>query len=270
MKANKPGAAAGALPPVVETHCHLDLKDYAPDRAEVISRARAAGVAALVNVGFNLASSLASVDLAEANPDIWAAVGIHPHDATEATAGTLARLGDLARKPKVAAIGEIGLDYYRDLSPRPAQREAFRRQLRLARELRKPVIIHDRDAHDEVLRILEEEAAGLTVVLHCFSGDAAMARACLSAGYFMAVGGAVTFANGLKTQEVAKVLPLNRLLLETDSPYLSPEPFRGKRNEPARVAAVAQKVAEVRGESLAVIRAETTRTAVKALGLTLG
>lgn len=265
-----PNPRGDKLPPIIDTHCHLDLDDYDRDRPEVIRRARDEGLAGFINVGFNLPSSSASIDLAQARADFWATVGVHPHEAGEVGPGTLARLRDLALKTRVVAIGEIGLDFYRDLSPRPAQRDAFRRQLRLARELRKPVVIHDRDAHDEVLRILEEEAAGLTVILHCFSGDVEMARTCLAAGYFLAIGGAVTFDKAKKTQEVAAFIPLNRLILETDAPYLSPEPFRGKRNEPARVAAVAAKVAEVRGESPAVIRAETTRTACRAFGLTLG
>lgn len=255
-------------PALVETHCHLDLKDYDGDRPETIRRAREAGVAGFVNVGFNLASSERSAALARENRDLWAAVGIHPHDAREANPGTLARLRELSAEPKVVAIGEIGLDYFRDLSPRPDQREAFRRQLRLARELRKPVIIHDRDAHDEVLRILEEEAAGLTVILHCFSGDAAMAAQCLERGYFLALGGAVTFSNGGRVREVARMVPFDRLLLETDSPYLSPDPYRGRRNEPARVALVAQKVAEVKEVDVATVARETTRAAVRALGLT--
>ncbi|MHB8926783.1 MAG: TatD family hydrolase [Bacillota bacterium] len=254
-------------PPVVETHCHLDLEAYAGDRREVIRRARQAGVAGFVNVGFNLESSVRSVALAREHPDFWAAVGIHPHDAREANPEALARLRDLSAEARVVAIGEIGLDYYRDLSPRPEQREAFRRQLRLARELRKPVIIHDRDAHDEVLKILEEEAAGLTVVLHCFSGDAAMAARCLEMGYFIALGGAVTFGNGQRAREVAAMMPLDRLLLETDSPYLSPDPLRGQRNEPARVALVARKVAEVKGMDVARVARDTTRTAARALGL---
>ncbi|MHB0884370.1 MAG: TatD family hydrolase [Bacillota bacterium] len=259
--------SAGA-PALVETHCHLDLQAYDGDRRETIRRARQAGVAGFVNVGFNLDSSERSVALARENKGFWASVGIHPHDAREAGPKALATLRGLSADPMVVAIGEIGLDYYRDLSPRPDQREAFRRQLRLARELRKPVIIHDRDAHDEVLRILEEEADGLTVILHCFSGDAVMAAQCLEKGYFLALGGAVTFSNGEQAREVARMMPLDRLLLETDSPYLSPDPYRGRRNEPARVALVAEKVAEVKGVDVATVARETTRTAVRALGLT--
>ncbi|HIC92753.1 MAG TPA: TatD family deoxyribonuclease, partial [Anaerolineae bacterium] len=209
---------------LTDTHAHLDFPQFDGDREEVIERALAAGVRRIINVGADLASSRRAVALAEAHPPIYAAVGVHPHDAKTLTDEALAELLGLARHPKVVAIGEIGLDFYRDLSPREAQRQAFERQLALARELGLPVIVHDRNAHAEVMDVLRRR--GLRGVLHCFSGDLEMARQAIEMGFYISVAGPATFKNAKRLPEIVRQLPLERLLIETDCPYLAPHPHR--------------------------------------------
>jgi len=199
-----------------------------------------------------LASSQAAVALAEAYPQIYAAVGVHPHDAKTLTGDMLKELRALALHPKVVAIGEIGLDFFRDLSPRDKQRQAFKQQLALASEIGKPVIIHDRDAHSEIMAILHRWVRGShepVGVLHCFSGDLAMAQEAIELGFYISIAGPVTFKNARRLRELVGQLPLEKLLIETDCPYLAPHPYRGKRNEPAYVKLVAQEVARVKGLS---------------------
>ena len=262
---------------LIDTHAHLDFPRFKGDREQVIERATTAGVKAIINAGASLASSLAAAALAEAYPQIYAAVGVHPHDAKTVTGKLLEELRGLASHPKVVAIGEIGLDFYRDLSPRDKQRQAFQQQLALASEIGKPVIIHDRDAHSEVMAILRrwacpehfdsaqcklrrrvegdhqpsaigQQPAG---VLHCFSGDLAMAQEAIELGFYISIAGPVTFKNARSLRELVRQLPLEKLLVETDCPYLTPHPHRGKkRNEPAYVKFVAQEVARVKGLSL--------------------
>jgi TatD DNase family protein len=253
---------------LVDTHCHLDFPQFSADREATLERARAAGIELIVNPAADMESSRRAVALAERYPDVYAAVGIHPHDATSLDGATLAELRALARHPKVVAIGEIGLDYYRDLSPRPAQEVAFRRQLELAAELGKPVIIHDRDAHEDVVRILDEwsEARGSTAeqpagVLHAFSGDRALAEAAFRWGFMVSLGGPLTFQNARRLQELVRELPLAHLVVETDAPYLSPHPYRGQRNEPARVRLVAEVLAALQGLSLVEVSRQTTANA---------
>ncbi|MHB1134116.1 MAG: TatD family hydrolase [Chloroflexota bacterium] len=269
--------AATALPPaLVDSHAHLDDEAFAADRADVLARARAAGVTRIVSVGADLASSRANVALAASTPGVWASVGVHPHEAAglNEAAGldeaALAELRSLAAQPRVVAIGEIGLDFYRDLSPRPAQQAAFRAQLALARELGLPAIVHDREAHDEVLAVLREWAGAYPAargVLHCFSGDEALARAAIELGFYISLAGPVTYANARRLQSLAAILPLERLLVETDCPYLTPVPRRGQRNEPALVALVAEKVAALRGLAPADLAAATTANARRLFGL---
>jgi TatD DNase family protein len=238
---------------LIDTHTHLDFPQFDSDREQVIERAANAGVQAIVNVGTDLASSQAAVALAEVYPQIYAAVGVHPHDAKTLTAETLEELRALASHPKVVAIGEIGLDFYRDLSPRDKQRQAFEQQLALAREIGKPVIIHDREAHAEVMGILRHRVEGShqpVGVLHCFSGDLAMAQEAIELGFYISIAGPVTFKNARRLRESVRQLPLERLLIETDCPYLAPHPHRGKRNEPAYVKLVAQEVARIKEWSL--------------------
>ncbi len=246
-----------------DTHAHLEGEEYAADRDGMIARARSAGVVHIVNVGFNLESSRRSVRLAEEYDLIYAAVGIHPHDAAEAGSGYLEELREMAAHPRVVALGEMGLDYYRDLSPRPVQQRVFREQLALARELELPFIIHDRDAHGDLMKILRENRPGPSGgVLHCYSGSWEMARECLALGLYLSFAGPVTYPNANRLKEVASRVPLDRLLIETDAPYLSPAPYRGKRNEPAYVVFTAEEIARLRGlktEDLAKVCTENGR-----------
>ncbi|MDW8069545.1 MAG: TatD family hydrolase [Anaerolineae bacterium] len=252
---------------MVDTHTHLDFAEFDADRETVIARARLAGLAAIVNVGADLESSRASIALAEQYDFIYAAVGIHPHDACTVTPQVLEELRALARHPKVVAVGEIGLDYYRDLSPRPVQRQAFADQLALAAELGLPVIIHSRDALEDTLSVLQGWRG--TGVLHSYSGGPERLEKVLALGFFIGISGPVTFPNAHRLRSVAAVVPLDRLLIETDCPYLTPEPYRGRRNEPTYVWYVAGAVARARGMSAETIAQATTENAVRLLGLKL-
>jgi len=253
---------------LVDTHAHLDDEQFDTDRGEVLSRARGAGVTAIVNASYHLPSAAAAAALAADHDWIYAACGIHPHEAGGARPGYQDTLRELAARPKVVAIGEIGLDYYRDLSPREEQRRIFREQLSLARELELPVIIHSRDAHGDVLRILKGDGVGPAGgVMHCFSGSWEMAREVLAMGFYISLAGPVTFSNATRLAEVARRLPCDRLLVETDCPYLAPVPYRGRRNEPAYVRLVAQKVAELRGVPFEELAAQTAENAARVFRL---
>ncbi|NPV71107.1 MAG: TatD family hydrolase [Firmicutes bacterium] len=233
---------------LIDSHAHLDMPDFDRDRDEVVERAAAAGVAIIVNVGFNRASSQRAMDLAGRYPGVYFAAGVHPHDAKEFVPADLARYRSMLSDPKAVAVGEIGLDFYRDLSPRPVQREVFRVFLRLAIDLGKPIIVHDRDAHDEVVAILKEEgAARVGGVMHCFSGDWPMARECLKMGFLVSFAGPVTYPNARRLGEVARLAPKDTIMVETDCPYLTPQAFRGKRNEPSFVVKVAEELGRLRG-----------------------
>lgn len=236
----------------VDSHCHLDFPHFDADRDEVLARAVEAGVTTIINPGTDLESSRRAIALAERFDGVYAAVGVHPHDASVLGREALAELRELAFHPKVVAIGEIGLDYYRDLSPRVQQRAAFEAQLALAADLDRPVIIHQRESADDVMAILRDWAAGGHPggVLHAFSGDEAMADEVVSLGFSIGVGGPLTFKNVRRLPEVALHLSLDCLLVETDAPYLTPHPYRGRRNEPAYVLLVAQRLAELRGLAL--------------------
>jgi TatD DNase family protein len=259
----RPGGDHPMSPPeLFDTHAHLHFPEYADDRAAVLARARAAGVGEMVTVGTDLATSEAAIALASAEPGVWASVGVHPHDAATADAAALAGIEDLARAPRVVAIGEIGLDFFRNLAPRDVQLETFRRQLDLARRAMRPVIIHCRDAHAETLDILGEARVGeLGGVMHCFSGDVEVARRCLDLGLVISLAGPVTYRNARALPDVARFVPADRLVLETDCPFLPPEGHRGQRNEPAHVRLTAARVAALRGESLAEVAAATSRNA---------
>lgn len=251
-----------------DTHAHLDDSKYDEDREAMLQRARDKGVKYICNVGFDLESSLRSVKLAEEYPFIYAAVGIHPHDAETLDEKVFASLEQLIENPRVVAIGEIGLDYYRDLSPREVQKEAFRRQVEWAAKVGKPIIVHDRDAHGDVMHMLQLAGElGVTGVLHCFSGSWEMAKECLKLGFYISFAGPVTFKNSPKLAEVAKQVPLDRLLVETDSPYLTPEPFRGKRNESAYVFHTAEKVAQLREMELTQLAEVATENALRIFGI---
>jgi TatD DNase family protein len=247
---------------IVDTHCHLNSEQLAGDVEGAIARAEAARVERLVVVGFDMPSSEQAVRLAEAHSQVWAAVAVHPHDARHYDPAAEDRLRALARHERVVAIGEIGLDYHYDFSPRQAQIQAFRAQIGLAREVGLPLIIHCREAYSDVLDILETEAAGVpSIVMHCWAGALAEAERALALGMFLGIGGVVTFKNAETLREVVRAAPEDRLLLETDAPYLAPAPHRGKRNEPAYTALVAAKVAEVRGVPLERVIAATTANA---------
>jgi len=245
---------------LIDSHAHLDSPKFDGGREAAIDRAREAGVVAILNVGGDLASSRAAVALAERNDFIYAAVGVHPHDATTVTPAVLDELRALSRHPKVVAIGEIGLDYYRDLSPRPVQRRAFAEQLALAAELELPVVIHSREALDDVLAALRGwEGSG---VLHSYSGGPERLGEVLELGFSIGISGPVTFPKAEPLRAAAAAVPLERLLVETDCPYLTPVPYRGRRNEPAYVRYVAQAVARARGmeaEPLARATADNAR-----------
>ena len=247
---------------MIDSHAHLSLKQFRSDRAAVLARAREAGVRAIIDVLLEPDIPVTPrVRPANLPPDpgveIFTAVGIHPHDASKVNIAMLERLEALADQPGVVAIGEIGLDYYRDLSPRHIQEQAFRRQIALARKKKLPVVIHDRDAHTKVMQILKEEQVSRGV-LHCFAGDFGIARQGLDLGLYLSFAGNITYG-GSKAAEVIKKMPVDRLLIETDCPYLTPAPFRGKRNEPAYVRYVAEKVASILGKAVEEIDALTER-----------
>jgi len=257
---------------LIDTHTHLDFPQFDGDRERVIERALAAGVRAMINVGADLASSQAALALAEVYPQIHAAVGVHPHDAKTVTKQVLGELRALASHPRVVAVGEIGLDFYRDLSPRDKQRQVFEQQLALAREVGKPVIIHDREAHKEVMAILRQwfkSSPELPGVLHCFSGDLTMAQEAIKIGFYISVAGPVTFENARRLRELVRQLPLEKLLIETDCPYLTPHPYRGKRNEPAYVKLVAQEIARLKEVSVEKVARITSDNAQALFALDL-
>ena len=237
---------------LIDSHAHLDGEKFADDRAAVVERALAAGVVKIITMGDSLESSARSVALTEDFESVYAAVGIHPEEAQPMTAATDDQLAAWAAQEKVVAIGEIGLDYYweKDEEKRALQRAIFVRQLDLARQLRLPVCIHDREAHGDMMKILKTEGRGLRGVLHCYSGSWEMAAELLKGDWYFGIDGPLTYKNAAKLPEIVQRLPAERILVETDSPYLSPMPFRGKRNEPAHVLYVAKKAAELRGESL--------------------
>ncbi len=251
---------------LIDSHAHLEMKEFNPDREEVIKRAWQAGVSHIVTVGTNLALSGKALSLARQHKNIYAAVGVHPHDVAKSDNKTFDDLREMARDPKVVAYGEIGLDFFRNLSSREKQMEMFSRQLELAFELKLPVIIHDREAHDQTLQTIKASGARRGV-FHCFSGDYSMAKQCIDLGFYISIPGVVTFAKAKNIQDVAKRVPLSSLLLETDSPYLTPEPHRGKRNEPSFIINTAKKVAEIKGLTWEEVADVTARNTINLFGI---
>jgi TatD DNase family protein len=250
----------------IDTHCHMDMKEFDRDREEVIARSRAAGIDSLITIGSDLEGTLKGVALTEQHDSIYCSVGIHPHDAKDFTAETYRLLKDLTRHTKVVAIGETGLDYHYDHSPRDVQRRVFEQHLLLAGETGLPVVIHSREAHSDTLQIVSN--SGITNgVFHCFSGDRAMAEQVMAMGFYISLAGPVTFKKAQGLHEVARMVPDDYLLLETDAPYLSPEPFRGKRNEPAYLVHTATRIAELRGISLQDISRITSLNAKQLFGI---
>jgi len=243
---------------LIDSHTHLDDAQFNEDRTAVIERARAAGVERMLAIGTGSGPPdlEAGVRLAQEYPFVLATVGVHPHDASKAPEETFERLRELAAHPKVVAIGEIGLDYHYDFSPRDVQRAVFSRQLAIAAEGKLPIIIHTREAWDDTLDILRREWRG-EGILHCFTGDATQARQALDAGFHLAFGGVLTFPKAEPVREAARITPADRLLIETDCPYLAPVPHRGKRNEPAFVIETARRLADVRGQTIEEVAAMT-------------
>ena len=251
----------------IDTHAHLEMEAFGGDREAVLARAAEAGLTAIVTVGTTLPDCEKAVALTRLYKPVYAAVGIHPHDVKEIDAATYDALRVLARQEKVVAIGEIGLDFFYDLSPREVQLRRFQEQLNLAEEMDLPVIIHDREAHTEILEILRSRKNRLQGVLHCFSGDWAMARDCLDLGFHLSVAGPVTYRKADQLRAVAREMPLERLLIETDAPYLAPQQYRGKRNEPAYVMETAKYLAGIRGIPLDELERQTTINACRLFGI---
>jgi TatD DNase family protein len=234
---------------LIDTHSHIQMTEFDADREQALARAKAAGIELMVTVGYHLEASQRAVESAQRYSQVYASVGIHPHDAKHYDDATEEVLGGLAKSPKVVAIGETGLDFYRNRSPRPAQIEAFRRQIHLAKERGLPLIVHDREAHQETMQILKDEQAEV-VVLHCFSGDLAMAEEAWARGYYTSIAGPVTYPKNEALREIVRRARPDRLVLETDCPYLPPQAFRGQRNEPAHLLNTAHEVAGLLGISL--------------------
>jgi TatD DNase family protein len=251
-----------------DTHAHLHFPGFDEDRAAVLERGRAAGVRRMVTIGTDVETTRAALALAAREADVWATAGVHPHDAAESDEAAQAEVERLAAEPRVVAIGEIGLDFFRNLSPPETQERVLRRFLALARRLRKPVVLHCRDAHAQMLAILgEERVAEVGGIMHCFSGDVEVARRCLDLGLTISLAGPVTYPNARALPDVARFVPGDRLVVETDCPFLPPQGYRGKRNEPAYLAVTAARVAELRGEPLDELAARTTANACRLFGV---
>ena len=248
---------------LVDTHAHLQWARFNKDREEVIDRAKRVGVEQIVNIGFDVNGSKEAVKLAEKHVGLYATVGIHPHNASQLNSFALDELRSLSENPKVVAIGEIGLDYYRNLSPREIQKKAFEAQLSLAEELELPVVIHNREAHIDTLRILSKLKGGIDVIMHCFSGNRQMAEEYLKSGFYVSFAGTVTFPNCHELRKAAAGMDLSKILLETDSPWLAPQDKRGKRNEPAFLPFIAKRIAELKGISVDELAEATEENARK-------
>jgi TatD DNase family protein len=242
---------------LVDSHCHLDFPDFAAERDAVIARARDAGIGTMLTIGTRLDQFPGVRAIAEAYPDVWCSVGAHPHEAADHAATTAADLAALAAHPRVVGIGETGLDYHYEHSPRDIQETVFRAHIAASRASRLPLIIHAREADDDVARILREELPP-PGVLHCFSSGRALAEVALDLGFYISISGIVTFRNAEELRDIVRDVPLDRLLVETDSPYLAPVPYRGRRNEPAYVAATAACVAALKGVDPDQLAAVTT------------
>jgi TatD DNase family protein len=249
----------------LDSHCHLDLMDV--EVADTMAASHAVGIERVVQVGIDAATSTWSAELAASRDDVWAAVAIHPNEAHAANEAAWAAIAELASQPRVVALGETGLDHFRTASDGwAAQEESFRRHIAMAKSAGKAVMIHDRDAHEEVLRVLESEGAPEHVVFHCFSGDADFARRCAERGYVMSFAGNVTFKNAQELRDALAVAPLDQLLVETDAPFLTPMPYRGQPNSPYLVPITVRAIADVKGVSEDEVAAAVTSTAARVFG----
>ncbi|MFD9628700.1 TatD family hydrolase [Peribacillus muralis] len=251
-----------------DTHVHVNADQFNEDLEEVIQRAKEAGVNNMVVVGFDRPTIKRAMELVETYDFMYAAVGWHPVDAIDMTEDDLRWIEELSSHPKVVAIGEMGLDYHWDKSPKDVQVEVFRKQIRLAKKVGLPIVIHNREATADIVKILkEEEASSVGGIMHCFSGSAETALECINMNFYISLGGPVTFKNAKKPKEVAAAVPLDRLLIETDCPYLAPHPFRGKRNEPSYVKLVAEQIAEIKQLTIEEVSQATTENAKKLFGI---
>ncbi|MFA1715304.1 TatD family hydrolase [Peribacillus frigoritolerans] len=251
-----------------DTHVHVNAEQFNEDLEDVIERAKEAGVDNMVVVGFDRPTIIRAMELIETYDFMYAAVGWHPVDAIDMTEDDLQWIEELSNHPKVVAIGEMGLDYHWDKSPKDVQMEVFRKQIRLAKKVGLPIIIHNREATADIVNILkEEEASRVGGIMHCFSGSAETALECINMNFYISLGGPVTFKNAKKPKEVAAAVPLDRLLIETDCPYLAPHPYRGKRNEPSYVKLVAEQIAEIKQLTIEDVSQATTENAKKLFGI---
>ncbi|MBI4568811.1 MAG: YchF/TatD family DNA exonuclease, partial [Planctomycetes bacterium] len=254
-------------PMLVDSHCHIDGPEFAGDFAEMLGRAADAGVRYFICIGVGADGARRALRLAEEIPGVYATAGVHPHDAAAATESEFSAIRDLLRHPKMVAVGEIGLDFHGDRAPRDAQQPTFERQLDLAQETGKPVVIHCREAEEAVEATLARRGGRLRGVMHCFGGTAAQAARFIARGLLVSIPGTVTFKNAERTREVARATPVEQMVIETDSPYLAPAPFRGRRNEPAHVRLVAEAVAALRGLSFDDVARVTSRNALELFGV---
>ncbi|WP_404348712.1 TatD family hydrolase [Sutcliffiella horikoshii] len=251
-----------------DTHVHLNADQYEEDLQEVIDRAQAEKVKNMVVVGFDRKTITRAMELVEKYDFLYAAVGWHPVDAIDMTEEDLAWIEDLASHEKVVAIGEMGLDYHWDKSPKEIQKEVFRKQIQLAKKVKLPIVIHNRDATADVVQILkEEDAKEVGGIMHCFTGSLEVAKECMEMNFYISFGGPVTFKNAKKPKEVVKEIPMEKLLIETDCPYLTPHPYRGKRNEPGYVRLVAEQIAELKELTIEEVAEKTTANAKKLFGI---
>ena len=253
---------------MIDSHAHLDMKQFDSDRDQVIERAESAGVEHIISVGIDIKSSRNALKLTTHYPSIFATAGIHPHNADNANKNNLEEIELIAQHDKIIAIGEIGLDFFRNRSARQNQIEVFTQQLAIAISLDLPVVIHDREAHTETVNMLSSfKKNGLHGIIHCFSGDYKLAKTFINMGFYISIPGTVTYNNASQTQDVGRRIPLNRLLLETDAPFLAPIPYRGKRNEPSYVVHTAQKIANLRSISFEEVSYQTTKNVCELFNL---
>lgn len=248
---------------LIDTHCHLEMEAFDDDRDEVVKRANDVNIKYIINIGSDREGNIKGLEVSSKYPCVYSSVGIHPHDAETLDESLYNELKTWVKQPKVIAIGEIGLDYHYLYSPKEAQIEAFKKQIALARDSSLPIIIHSRDAKNDTIRILQEEASGIEGVLHCFSGSKDMAKKAVEMGFYISIAGPVTFKNAKNLREIAQLIPDEHLLIETDAPYLSPVPMRGKRNEPSFLKHIASTLAEIRGVGISDIERITTLNAMR-------
>ena len=248
---------------IFDTHAHYDAEHFNEDRDAVLASMPGKGVAGIVNVGASLKGCKASVDFAKQYPFMYAAVGVHPDEVGELNEETFAQMKEWAKEEKVVAIGEIGLDYYWDTQPHEVQKEWFIRQIWVARELGLPINVHSREAAEDTFQIIKAYGRGLDGIIHCYSGSKEMAIEYVKMGYYIGVGGVVTFKNGKKLKQVVEAIPLERIVLETDAPYLAPTPFRGKRNDSSLIQYMAEEIAAIKGVTVEEVLAQTEANARK-------